>query len=283
VLFARISVGDFTFSQSCDDLKQSWTSVRASVEEKLVACVQDLKLSYVIGDPLPGSCPLGFSPTLVDELYGESNMASRYSSSLFSSSTNGAMLYKFAGHYDKARRSKFVEGAYDTALEDFNNLLIDESLISDMILASASAFVTMVAILVHTRSPFLTVIGILQIALSFPVAYFFYRLVLGLEFFPFLNFIAVFVVFSVGSDDTFVAVDKWKNARLDYPTASIQQIAAIALPDAASAMFTTSVSLTRKHLLRCFGCNFGSDLTACRISDRRLLPRLLSLELQCVL
>lgn len=49
------------------------------------------------------------------------------------------------------------------------------------------------------------------------------------------------MVFALGADDVFVAVDKWKNARLEHKTASTEDIAAIALPDAAAAMFLTTV------------------------------------------
>jgi hypothetical protein len=97
----------------------------------------------------------------------------------------------------------------------------DEVVGKDMLLACASAFITAIAILVHTKSPFITGIGLLQI-------------------FPFLNFIGVFVVFALGADDIFVAVDKWKNARIAHPTAETAFVAAIALPDAAGAMFLTT-------------------------------------------
>ena len=70
--------------------------------------------------------------------------------------------------------------------------------------------------------------------LSFPLAYFFYTSIGKLEFFPFLNFIGVFVVFALGADHVFVAVDKWKNARKDFPTLATADIAAKALPDAPS-------------------------------------------------
>jgi len=112
----------------------------------------------------------------------------------------------------------------------------------DMALACASAFITALAILVHTRSPFLTGIGLLQIILSFPLSFFVYTFVGGLDFFPFLNFIGVFVVFALGADDIFVAVDKWKNARLDHPDADTEFVAAVALPDAAGAMFLTTIT-----------------------------------------
>lgn len=50
------------------------------------------------------------------------------------------------------------------------------------------------------------------------------------------------MVFALGADDIFVAVDKWKNARLEHKKASTQEIAAIALPDAAQSMFLTTVT-----------------------------------------
>jgi hypothetical protein len=111
-----------------------------------------------------------------------------------------------------------------------------------MALAMGSAVVVAVAIVIHTRSPFIALIGLVQIILSFPLAYFFYKLLAGLNFFPFLNFIGVFVVFALGAGDIFVAVDKWKNARLEHPSASTEYIAAVAFPDAASCMFLTTLT-----------------------------------------
>jgi hypothetical protein len=124
----------------------------------------------------------------------------------------------------------------------FSKIFTDSVVGRDMALACASAFITAVAILVHTKSPFITGIGLLQIILSFPLSFFVYTLLGGLEFFPFLNFIGVFVVFALGADDIFVAVDKWKNARIENPDADTEIIAAIAFPDAAGAMFLTTIT-----------------------------------------
>ena len=44
----------------------------------------------------------------------------------------------------------------------------------------------------------------------------------------------------MGADDVFVAVDKWKNARLGMPKATTEEVAAVALPDAAGAMLLTT-------------------------------------------
>lgn len=96
--------------------------------------------------------------------------------------------------------------------------------------------------MIHTRSLLITGVGLLQVVLSFPLAYFVYNLIAGLEFFPFLNFIGIFVVFALGAGDIFVAIDNWKNTRLQYPTHSTEFIAAKSIPDAAWAMFLTTLT-----------------------------------------
>lgn len=55
-----------------------------------------------------------------------------------------------------------------------------------------------------------------------------------------INLIGLFVSSALGADDLFVAVDKWKNARISHPSKSTEDIAEIALPDAAGAMFLTT-------------------------------------------
>jgi hypothetical protein len=78
--------------------------------------------------------------------------------------------------------------------------------------------------------------------ISFPLAYFVYTFIAQLQFFPFLNFIGVFVSFALGADDVFVAMDKWKNARIANRRGTVEEVAAVALPDAAAAMFLTSIT-----------------------------------------
>lgn len=252
VLFARYTVGDLNFTLSCNELSAQWADVKDATVAQLVTCVADLKLSSssTASAGLPASCPAGFSPVLVDELFGTSgtnaggggtNTIARYTSSVFATNGDVSALYDHAGDYDRAGGSAAVRGKYDTASEDFVSRAVDASLVSDMTLALGSAVVTALAMLVHTRSPWLTSVALCQIILSFPIAYFVYSLVARLQFFPFLNFIGIFVTFALGADDAFVAVDKWKNARLDHRGATTEQIAAIALPDAAAAMFLTTV------------------------------------------
>ena len=107
-------------------------------------------------------------------------------------------------------------------------------------LAVASLAITFIAMMIHTRSPWLTLFGVLQIIFAIPMAYFIYVFIAGISFFPFLNFIGVFVSAALGADYLFVVVDKFKNTRIENPNGTTEEIAEIALPDAAGAMALTT-------------------------------------------
>jgi hypothetical protein len=245
VLFARLSVEN-GLELNCDQLGEAWGDYfTVQVEQELLQCVQDINSFYKPfrdGSELPDSCPSGFSPVFIDEFYG-SKPNVEFSSSIFATEY-GDVDALFANVQSYSRGvSDLVEGVYDTQYEDFVGLKIDDALVNDMMLALGSAVITVLAILVHTRSPFLSSVGLLQIVLSFPLAFFVYTFIGGLEFFPFLNFIGIFVVFALGADDIFVAVDKWKNARVKLGMdAETTAVAAAALPDAAGSMFLTTLT-----------------------------------------
>ncbi|KAG7341385.1 Patched family protein [Nitzschia inconspicua] len=240
VLYARlVIVGGF--SMGCDELSTAWKPLQNSIEISWKECINTIKKTYnPNNEGLPDNCPFGFSPTLVQENFDETLITS-YTSTIFMTRREDTdELYANVDAYD--RGTSAIEGAYDTQYEDFINIYLDSSLGRDMALALGSAIVVSIAIIIHTRSPLITGVGLLQIVLSFPLAFFIYKLVAGLVFFPFLNFIGIFVVFALGAGDIFVAIDKWKNARISFPihSYSTEYVAAKAFPDAAYAMFLTT-------------------------------------------
>mmetsp|Transcript_13477 Transcript_13477/g.19413 ORF Transcript_13477/g.19413 Transcript_13477/m.19413 type:complete len:1143 (+) Transcript_13477:65-3493(+) len=249
VFFARLTVGDSSISLSCDQLATTWENDHLDTVQPLIQqCVSAmLEPTFNIErDPFPDVCPSGFFPSMVDESMLQNDGRVLYTASAFTSFPQNNYLltkntlYTLLDQYDRA--GDVVTGAYDMDREDFVEHQVEVSVNQDMVLAMGSAFITAIAILVHTKSPWLTLIGLIQIILSFPLAYFVYTFIGQLEFFPFLNFIGVFVVFALGADDVFVAVDKWKNARLANPQGPVADVAAVALPDAASAMFLTTLT-----------------------------------------
>jgi hypothetical protein len=198
VLYARLAV-DNGMTLSCEDLRDAWAPYQASTEAEWKTCVEEIKTGYDPNDlQLPDSCPEYFMPSLVDESF-DTTLLSKYTSSIFP--TRGQDVDELYEEVDQMDRGsgKIVQGAYDTQYEDFVNLYLDISLTRDMALAMGSAIVVAIAIVLHTRSPFITLIGLVQIILSFPLSYFVYKLLAGLEFFPFLNFIGIFVVFALGA------------------------------------------------------------------------------------
>ena len=110
-----------------------------------------------------------------------------------------------------------------------------DGLPADAIFSALAAVIVFAFIGVITRSPFLTCMAVLQIALSFPSAFFFYKLVIGIEYFPFLNFLGLFVICGIGADDIFVLYEKWDQHVQADPDADTEDIASKALPDAVSA------------------------------------------------
>jgi len=246
---------------TCNDLRTSWTpSVQRKFTIALKICVnwsirmvsgsedntitiQDT--SITITNPCP--FPIKFLPTVVDELFPSMDPPIvRYSSSYYATKNSEADI---TGMYEANENNAHdhsdntpISGVYDTTDENFVTFYSDAIVGRDMALAVGSAGVTIVAMVLHTQSPFLTLMGLFQILLSFPLAYFVYYFIAGLVFFPFLNFIGIFVVFALGADDVFVAVDKWKNARHELPYGTTEQVAALALPDAAYSMLLTSLT-----------------------------------------
>lgn len=246
VLMARLTVRK-GMDMNCQELAEAWGDHSDDMAKEFQQCAQDLRdtdknIEQLEEDGLPDSCPFGFNPSLTDEMVADTRLVTR-TSSIFATKDEREYveeLYKHASVPEFDKGGKHIEGAYDTQYQDFVTILADDAVGNDMILATGSAIITTLCLLIHTKSPFLTLAGLLQIGLSFPLSLFVYSTVIGFNFFPFLNFIGVFVVFALGADGIFVAVDKFKNYRNQHPEASTEQVAAHALPDAAHAMLLTT-------------------------------------------
>jgi len=231
------------FSLSCDDLVTAYAQIETDFTDSLAECVEDIKLNY---DDASGAwsnhsaCPMNIVPVVVDDDFGPDNKIVRYTSSYFPTEQQDIdAMYDIVDTFDRSD-GELIAGVYEANDEGFLQLFADAAVGMDMMLAMGSAVITFIAILIHTGSPWLTLMGMAQIILSFPLSYFVYYFIGQIRFFPFLNFIGVFIVFALGADDVFVAVDKWKNARIANPDSTTVEVAGKALPDAASAMMLTT-------------------------------------------
>lgn len=240
VLYARFQVPN-GFALGCQELAAQFAPLQQETKQDWAECVAHMRAvdSSFLQDR--GPCSSVFSPSMVDENFDVTGRVS-YTSSIFA--TKGKQerkVYQFSKDFPMGNEE--FSAAYDSQWSSFVELYARESIPHDVLLIGVSALFTTMAMLFHTRSPFLTLIGILQINLSFPLAFTIYRFVGGITWFPFLNLVGLFVCFALGADHVFVAVDKWKDQRyVSGPSASTEDVAQGALPGAGRAMMLTTIT-----------------------------------------
>mmetsp|Transcript_69995 Transcript_69995/g.221775 ORF Transcript_69995/g.221775 Transcript_69995/m.221775 type:complete len:1002 (+) Transcript_69995:1304-4309(+) len=95
----------------------------------------------------------------------------------------------------------------------------------------------------HTGSLLLACVGMFEIVMSFPVAFFFYRLVFGVEYFANVHNLIIFVILGIGADDVFVFIDAYKQSAADRVVgASIDLRLYYTVKRASKAIFLTSAT-----------------------------------------
>lgn len=90
-------------------------------------------------------------------------------------------------------------------------------IILDILMSDAlKAVMSFVAVFLYLRlmigSWFLAAVGMLEIFLSLPLAWFFSSLVLGIKYFSTLNVLCIFIVAAIGADDIFVFMDAYRQS-----------------------------------------------------------------------
>eukprot|EP01084_Bolivina_argentea_P180297 311480_1 len=91
---------------------------------------------------------------------------------------------------------------------DYFNVLLNES----MVYLIFSVIIVLVYMSIHLNSIFLSSLSLIQILMSFPLAFFFYRLILGIPHYDTLSSLIIFVLLGVGADDVFVFTDAWSQS-----------------------------------------------------------------------
>lgn len=90
--------------------------------------------------------------------------------------------------------------------------VIIDILISDALRAILSFILVFVYLRVMIGSWFLAFVGMLEIFLSLPLAWFFFTAVFGIKYFSTLNVLCLFIVAAIGADDIFVFMDAYKQS-----------------------------------------------------------------------
>ena len=144
--------------------------------------------------------------------------------------------------------------------------VFQERLLSDVIYPALSIIIVFIIMWIYTGTLFVTGLSVFAIMSSMGVAYFWYTIVFGVDFFPFINLTAIVILIGVGSDDVFVFMDTWKQIKRNNPNASIVERVQKTLRHAALSMFVTSFTTSAAFFanaissiisIKCFGVYAG--------------------------
>ena len=119
----------------------------------------------------------------------------------------------------------------------------------DLSFAIVAVLLVFLAIWIHTSSSFLAGTAMLQIFLSFPLAYFFYRIVFRQFYFSSLQIMAIFLLLGIGADDVFIFTDAWKQAPVVLGQTDLLTRMSWTYRRAARAMTVTSITTAAAFLV----------------------------------
>lgn len=127
--------------------------------------------------------------------------------------------------------------------------MVDQILLTDGKWAVLSMMFVGAYIGFHTSSVFLAFTGMCHIILSYPMAYFFIRIVLQIKYFDLMNMFLIYVLLGIGADDVLIYIDCFKQmtalsqgrkSKIGLSEWPLHKIIEMTMERAAKAMFVTS-------------------------------------------
>ena len=170
---------------------------------------------------------------------------------------------------------------------DINDYEVEVAVWHDGLLAIAALAFVYVAMIVHTRSPFLATVAMGQILISVPVGLYLHRAIFGFEVTYVLNFLGLFIIAGIGCDDSFLIFDVFKH-ELDRGVArSLPELLAETYRKAGASMAITSLSSAASFFanavstlpaIRSFGVFCGTLILVNWVLDVTVFPACLVLR-----
>ncbi|XP_038077701.1 protein dispatched homolog 1-like [Patiria miniata] len=174
--------------------------------------------------------------------------------------------------YEDIFQDKEVENSEVRVTGLFFNLKYDlfgEHLTAEALYPCLGVVIIILLMWIYIGSLFITVMTVLSMAMSLILAYFLYRVVFGIPFFPFMNLTTVILLVGIGADDAFVYCDIWKRTRLDHVNTPHVLVVLDTLRHAAVSMFVTSLTTASAFFantissitsIKCFGIFAGTTI-----------------------
>ena len=147
--------------------------------------------------------------------------------------------YKEASKDDSAEGLEMLYLVFSVTFGEILDLII-----VDMLLAWVSFFFVLAWLWFQTSSLLLACVGMTEITLSLPMAYFVYTHVLGFEYFDFMCSLGLYILMAIGADDVFIWVDAYKQSAYQpgHISATIETRFSWAWRRASYAMLITSLT-----------------------------------------
>lgn len=185
-------------SLSCDDLRSQWTdAIEVQFTSLLETCTNYMleQMGIRASTGKYDACaefPINTAP-IVDDKFLLTGIV-RYTTSIYATKadeTSVSKLYdldqsnRLVGvpsdkYFEHAYHEVSINSLYTTPKQGFYERYLLSLVPRDAAVSIGSLIVTTGCILFHTKSPFLTLMGLFQIVLALPVAYFMYYFVCGL-------------------------------------------------------------------------------------------------------
>lgn len=127
-------------------------------------------------------------------------------------------------------------------------------LLADVLKAGIALGLIAAYVLIHTGSPFLTIMGIMNVVLAFPAGFWAYTGLFGKESLPILTPVTLIVCIGIAVDDVFVFIDTFKQT--DMEGGLVKRLAKTFSAAASATLFTTITSAAA------FAANTVSDIGA---------------------
>ncbi|XP_050532360.1 protein dispatched [Daktulosphaira vitifoliae] len=144
------------------------------------------------------------------------------SSLMFLPFGKGSVVHVYEAMKDTNLSTSLVEiSAIDFGIKE---KVFDIELVRDIYLIFLSILFIMVCVLSYTWSLIITLVTLLNILFSLSISYFIYTFILHIEFFPFMNVLAVIVLIGVSADSSFIMCDVWKVIKLNNHNDSLVEI-----------------------------------------------------------
>ena len=175
-----------------------------------------------------------------------------------------ALPYEDGSRWTDFYLNKLENGNLDNGLVKITGMdsyikfgIFGDRMKAGMVYFLVAAMIIFAILCLYLKSLCLCIATVLDIIFSTLLAYFFYHIVFGFKFFPFINIFAMLILIAVGADDVFIFYDSWQLTKSMYPGKGMAFWLSKTMDHATMSILVTSLTTASA-----FCANFISEITS---------------------